>query len=87
MLQGVNYTAVNDHIIELSNGSVEQFQKLTEHHAAETLVAVVSVLVVAALLSRAWNTKEPPSLFDPIPYVYNTLQFILDNEKFMKRAK
>ncbi|KAL2173171.1 cytochrome P450 [Thermothelomyces heterothallicus CBS 202.75] len=31
--------------------------------------------------------KQPPSLWDPIPFVYNSLQFLLDNEGFMKRAQ
>jgi hypothetical protein len=28
----------------------------------------------------------PPSLRDPIPFVFNTVQFVFNNDKFMKRA-
>lgn len=28
----------------------------------------------------------PPSIPDPIPFVFNTFQFVFDKEKFMKRA-
>lgn len=47
------------------------------------------LLAVTALLSRLARTtsRQPPSLSDPIPYVYNTLQMLLDNDKFMQRVK
>lgn len=34
-----------------------------------------------------WNQPPcPPRLFDPIPYLFNTIQFLTDNYAFMKRV-
>lgn len=45
-----------------------------------------SVLISAVLKSQGKETSRPPSLWDPIPYVFNTAQFLTNNHKFMARA-
>ena len=54
------------------------------------LLVVLGVLTVAtAVASRLLIStgRKPPQLNDPVPYVFNTLQFLLDNEKFMERVR
>jgi hypothetical protein len=81
------HTTVNYHIMEVGNGSVAQLQGLAEHYAPGLLLTILTLVVVATFASRLGASQQPPSLSDPIPFVFNTLQFMLDNEKFMERAK
>lgn len=56
---------------------------LENQHVTWTLITVISLAVLAAL--NSWR-REPSSLIDPIPGVYNTVQFLTNNEIFMKRV-
>jgi hypothetical protein len=54
------------------------------------LAAGLALFVFIQIVSRSSDAGEggttPPSLHDPIPYLFNTVQFVFNNEKFMKRA-
>lgn len=53
------------------------------------LAASLALVVFAHVASRLFATRPGstlPNLRDPIPYVFNTIQFVFNNEKFMKRA-
>ena len=67
--------------------SIKQIQHLANNFGPQLLVGFVLLLTAAAFASRARGTKQPPSLSDPIPYIFNTLQFLRNNDKFMARAK
>ncbi|KAI0097726.1 putative cytochrome P450 [Nemania sp. FL0031] len=63
----------------------------TRENSAIWLVVVVASSLVVALFFRHWldhpgAIKSPPSLCDPIPYIFNTLQFLFDNDRFTKRV-
>lgn len=72
--------------MESVNDSVGQLRGLAENHARELLVTAVFLLVLAAIVSRPKATRQPQKLGDPIPFVFNTFQFLTNNEKFMKRV-
>lgn len=48
---------------------------------------VASSVIFILLLGQFWTDKTYLSLQDPIPHVYNTLQFISNNHKFMARVQ
>jgi hypothetical protein len=51
------------------------------------VILILFALSTLAILSAAWRRKDgPPTLFDPIPCVYNTIQFVRNNERFLDRA-
>lgn len=50
-------------------------------------MTVALVVAFALLVSRSWTTNGPKALSDPIPHVYNTLQFMSNNHKFMARVQ
>lgn len=58
-----------------------------QHYAGRLLLTILSLVVAAALASRFRASGQPPSLRDPIPFVFNTAQFVYGNEKFMNRVK
>lgn len=62
---------------------------LAIQHGPGLLLALAVLTVVTAVTSRllASTTRTPPQLNDPVPFVFNTLQFLLDNEKFMERVR
>ncbi|KAK4207438.1 hypothetical protein QBC37DRAFT_298716 [Rhypophila decipiens] len=64
------------------------YQSLIEKKDYPALLAllVLSFSVVLFVLLRLSRSSGPPSLADPIPFVYNTAQFVFNNDKFMKRA-
>ncbi|KAI1390114.1 cytochrome P450 [Hypoxylon trugodes] len=64
--------------------SMSQLQLLIEHHALELLSASIIIIAITLITS---SRRGPPSIWDPIPFVFNTIQFIRNNEKFMKRAE
>jgi hypothetical protein len=56
-------------------------------HSGLTFWATSGLALVAIATFASWLTsKEPPSLWDNIPFVSNTLQFLTNNELFMKRV-
>jgi hypothetical protein len=54
--------------------------------------ALLVALLILVIFARAifWpgtaGGVTPPSLRDPIPFVFNTIQFVFNNDKFMKRV-
>lgn len=44
------------------------------------------LLALTIGVSQWTQTPGPPRLFDPIPYLFNTVQFLTDNYAFMKRV-
>lgn len=45
------------------------------------------VLLTSAVLKfHQRETSQPPSIWDPIPFVFNTAQFLTNNHKFMTRV-
>ncbi|KAH8820156.1 putative cytochrome P450 [Xylogone sp. PMI_703] len=58
---------------------------LTEHYAIGLTAIITISLIVFVTLS--WRSGEPQNLIDPIPYVYNTIQFLTNNERFMDRVR
>ncbi|MCJ1389518.1 hypothetical protein MMC18_002375 [Xylographa bjoerkii] len=67
-----------------------QLRELAEHYSYPPflLVKTAGLLVLGALaiFAASFKWKAPPSLLDPIPFVYNSLQFIFNNERFMIRV-
>ncbi|KAI1125425.1 cytochrome P450 [Nemania abortiva] len=60
-----------------------------EHGHYEVLSTFFALLLVVAFISRLrvpHQSKQPAWLRDPLPFVYNTLQFVLNNKRFMDRA-
>ncbi|RYP39364.1 hypothetical protein DL768_010720 [Monosporascus sp. mg162] len=65
-----------------------QLRGVVENYALGLILPLVlASIVIAAFSSRQGKSRQPPSLIDPIPFVFNTLQFVLRNETFMNRAK
>jgi hypothetical protein len=50
------------------------------------LTALLALIIFAISRPGAGGVVTPPSIRDPIPFVFNTVQFVFNNEKFMKRA-
>lgn len=50
-------------------------------------ITVTSAIILALLLSQLRARSGPKALRDPIPHVYNTLQFMSNNHKFMTRVQ
>ena len=73
--------------MDFGNNSVRQLHGFAEHYASGWLLSLLTVTIAAVLISRINASQQPPSLMDPIAFVFNTLQFLLDNEKFMQRVK
>ena len=44
------------------------------------------LLTSVAVTAQGRKTSGPPSLWDPIPFVFNTAQFLTNNHKFMTRV-
>ena len=78
---------LNYQTMEFGNSFFEQLQNLVKHYAPRLLLTILSLVVVAAFTSRLRASGQPPSLRDPIPFVFNTAQFVYGNEKFMNRVK
>lgn len=58
------------------------------HYAPSSLLAtaVLFLVTLVVLTSRSKAVGEPLTLWDPIPYVFNTLQFVTNNDRFMQRV-
>jgi len=72
--------------MEPVNSSIRQLRGLTEHYAPALLITVLSSVALMAFISWLRAAREPQSLRDSIPFVFNTLQFLTNNEKFMERV-
>ena len=78
---------MNDQIMEIINNStLQQPQAIAEHSNPRLLISVLVLVGLLTLTSWLTAAGEPPRLRDNIPFVSNTLQFLTDNEKFMKRV-
>jgi len=69
-----------------NNSTVQQTQGLAEYTSPRVLISVLALVALVTLTSWLTAAGEPPRLRDNIPFVSNTLQFLTDNEKFMKRV-
>ncbi|KAI1073514.1 cytochrome P450 [Whalleya microplaca] len=67
-------------------GYIRALFSLTEQSALALLMTLVALVVLFLFTSQSNATRIPPHLNDPIPYVFNTLQFLLSNDRFTKRA-
>ncbi|ORY71962.1 putative cytochrome P450 [Pseudomassariella vexata] len=74
--------------MESINCSFDNLRELVDGHYAPRglliIVLCVTVLVVLTLHLKA--VSEPRALADPIPFIFNTIQFVTDNERFMHRV-
>jgi hypothetical protein len=70
----------------INNSTVQWPQGLAEHSKPRLLIVVPALVALVALTSWLTAAGEPPRLRDNIPFISNTLQFLTDNEKFMKRV-
>ncbi|KAI1100576.1 putative cytochrome P450 [Jackrogersella minutella] len=59
---------------------------LAEKSALSLLTVLVTLVALFLFTPQSSTSSSPPSLNDPIPYVFNTLQFLFSNDKFTKRA-
>lgn len=63
---------------------VARLRGMAEHYGSGPLVA--TVLALGAVVVFAVPRRSPPNLLDPIPFVFNTIQFVFSNQRFMSRA-
>ena len=62
-----------------------QLQSYVSNHAY--LIGAIIVLGVYVAATSPWKRQNAPaSLIDPVPYVFNTFQFIFWNETFLNRV-
>jgi hypothetical protein len=62
------------------------FEVARGYAPAFLLTALLALVVFAVSRPRGGGAGTPPSIRDPIPFVFNTVQFVFNNDKFMKRA-
>ncbi|KXX82197.1 Cholesterol 7-alpha-monooxygenase [Madurella mycetomatis] len=62
----------------------EQVAGLSRGSITATVIASLAALIVFVVFIT--SRYGPPSLFDPIPFLFNTTQFIFYNDRFMKRV-
>ncbi len=63
-------------------------QRLVEPHPVAYSVGLLGLvaLSLAWVLSPGQSPDQPPALFDALPYVTNTLQYMTDMRSFLDRA-
>jgi hypothetical protein len=66
---------------------ISQFAGLAEQQGSGLTATIAIAVTTVSLVVFASRRTGPPRLFDPIPFVFNTVQYILNNEKFMVRVK
>ncbi|KAI0398718.1 cytochrome P450 [Xylaria palmicola] len=77
-----------DSLISYLEGLEGFFSTIVGGNSAAWLV-LLATFIVAVLFSRYWlgnASASPPSLRDPIPYIFNSLEFLFKNERFTHRA-
>ena len=75
--------------MESVKSSIGQIKGLEEHCDARLLtilLPLVLLVVFVIFTTQFQKTGEPQSLWDPIPFAFNTIQFLTNNEKFIKRV-
>ena len=80
-------STLNYHNMVLEDSSSGQLQNVVMHYLPRLLLTLLPLLLIAAFNLQLRATGQPPSLKDPIPFVFNTFQFVYGNEKFMNRVK
>ena len=70
----------------MSNFTIQQPSELAGYSSPRLLIIVLALVALATLTSWFTAAGEPPRLRDNIPFVSNTLQFLLDNKRFMERV-
>lgn len=51
-----------------------------------TIVGVLIVYIARTIVARYGGDKGPSRLSDPLPFVYNSIQFIFSNKIFLSRV-
>lgn len=65
----------------------EQLSALVAGDSARgPIIIAVLLLVVVAFTWGSKVARKPRSLRDPVPFVFNTVQFLTNNAKFTKRV-
>ena len=86
-LLGMANSTLNHQTMELGNSFFGAPQDVVGHYASRLLLTIVSLVVIAIFTTRIRASGQPPSLSDPIPFIFNTAQFVYGNEKFMNRVR
>lgn len=66
-------------------GLMRQLHGLATEHVS-ALLAFVALTTIASII-LASHERGPPAFWDPIPFIYNSIQYLLFNEAFMVRVK
>jgi hypothetical protein len=53
---------------------------------AGTIVGIMIVYISRIIAARYGGKKGPSRLSDPLPFVYNSIQFIFSNKHFLSRV-
>lgn len=64
-----------------------QIREFAGHYSPRVLIDLFLLVLFVAFVLRFNTAGKLQRLWDPIPCVFNTLQFLLDNERFMIRVK
>ena len=82
-LRLVQYTEA----MELDTGYLGALVEVARGYTpAFLLTSLLALIVFAISRPGAKGAVIPPSIRDPIPFVFNTVQFVFNKDKFMKRA-
>lgn len=75
--------------MEAGTGYLASLSGVARGNVPAVAAAVLALAVFARVVSRPSTAGGvvTPSITDPIPFVYNTLQFITNNEEFLKRVR
>lgn len=67
----------------------EKLSNFSERTLSPIFIAIITLVVYMLLISSTSSktARGPPSLSDPIPFVFNTLQYLFDNDRFSARAR
>jgi hypothetical protein len=68
------------------NSSFEQLRGLARLSAPWPLITAIFTTTMVVIMTLKLRSKQPWSLSDPVPRIYNTVQFLTNNETFMKRV-
>jgi hypothetical protein len=75
--------------MEFINRLFGHLQQLADGHYAPSSLLITAILfltVLVVLTARSQAVGEPQTLWDPVPFVFNTLQFVTNNDRFMQRV-
>lgn len=83
--QTTSISLQNTGAMELGTSGLGRLFELARSYAPAFLLT--SFLAFIVLFISGPGATGPPSIRDPIPFVSNTVQFVFNNDKFMKRAR